>query len=101
MTRTELKGKDPTMAVTVSELTNGAQSTEASKEASHRSRSSPTDDDRSALTRLPLLAPFLTWRIGLWAMLEPLARVYREVGETEMVAEVSQSEGTELGIALE
>ncbi|KAG8083290.1 hypothetical protein GUJ93_ZPchr0015g6933 [Zizania palustris] len=91
----------PALVWTPSESTDGGQSTEASEDASLRSDPSPSDDDRSALTRLPLLAPFLERRIGLRTLLEPLARASCEVGETELVSILGEAEGSELDVALE
>ncbi|KAG8081383.1 hypothetical protein GUJ93_ZPchr0007g4930 [Zizania palustris] len=46
-TRPQPRGKTPTMVIAMSESTEGAQSTEASKESSHHSGSSPTNEELS------------------------------------------------------
>ncbi|KAG8088403.1 hypothetical protein GUJ93_ZPchr0010g10851 [Zizania palustris] len=97
-----MKEEAPIMVVEVSGSDDEAHPAEGSEGASRRSKGSSYSTSRSpsdirwVLMKLPSLAMFLTPGSNLRPMVEPLAQVYRDLGQTYLVAEVSCSNRIEL-----
>ncbi|KAG8081440.1 hypothetical protein GUJ93_ZPchr0007g3552 [Zizania palustris] len=94
-------GSTPSESTDESQSNEGDPSTKTPKTTAQHSGPSPSEDDQQALSLLPLLAPFLERRTGLRTLLEPLDRASREVGETDLVAILSEAESSELNTAME